>query len=374
MDEFKDPMDKGRHKRGSETGIVLVVVLIAIAILSTLVVDLIYFTQVDTEISANTRDEIIARYIAKSGIQVVAGTLNNSPLEGLKEISGVFGDQSGYSKGYWTIRVPSFPVGSGTVSITVIDERSKINLNALVSQTTNQVDLQVLTELRELFRMLGIYSGKSERFIASLINWLDHPIEGSKTKNDQNPAGADARFYESLDNPYSIKDGPLDSLEEIRLIDGMESEFFNTIKDYVTVYPRDKRVNFSTASKLVMMAAIKGASVSAVQGQETGSPEEVPDDVAESIAEAVIEARKDEPVIKQKRVREIAQSVDPESKISAGLTGVVLNSGESDVFSVISVGKLGEEESPTTSIVKAVIRKSTSLDSSRVKIISWKEQ
>jgi len=367
-------MNKYRQKRESEIGIVLVVVLIAIAILTTLVVDLIYFTQVDTEISANTRDEIIARYIAKSGVQVVAGTLDKRPLEEIKKITGVFGDQSGYSEGYWTIRVPSFPVGNGTVSVTVIDERSKINLNALVSQTTNRVDLEVLAELRELFRMLGIDNSKSERFIASLINWLDHPIEGSKTKNDQNPAGADARFYESLDNPYSIKDGPLDSLEEIRLIGGMENEFFNTIKDYVTVYPRDKRVNFSTASKVVMMAAIKGASVSAIQGQESGSSKEVSDDVAESIAEAVIEARKDEPIIKQKKVREIAQSVDPESKISAGLTGVVLNSGESDVFSVISIGTLGGEENPTTRIIKAVIRKSSSVDSSGVKIVSWKEQ
>ena len=131
-------------------------VLIAIAILTTLVVDLIYFTQVDNEISANTRDEIIARYIAKSGVQVVAGTINNRPLEEIKEITGLFGDQTGYSEGYWAVNVPSFPVGNGTVSITVIDERSKINLNALVSQTTNQVDQQVLMEdARAMFEAIG---------------------------------------------------------------------------------------------------------------------------------------------------------------------------------------------------------------------------
>lgn len=357
----------------SERGVVLVVVLITVAILTTLVVDLIYFTQVDTEISANTRDEIKSRYIAKSGVNVVAGTMKNRTLEELEEISSLFGDQSGSSEGYWVIRVPSFPVGSGSVSITVIDERSKINLNTLVSQTTNQVDLQVLAELGELFRMLGVDSRQSERFISSLINWTDRPVEGAQSQNDQDPNGADARFYESLDNPYGIKDGSLDSLDEIRLIDGMEEEFFNKVKDYVTVYSMDKRVNFSTAPKLVMMAAIKAAAVSAVRGQESGSSKDVSDDVAESIAEAVIDARKDEPIVKQTKVREIAQSIAREPQISAGLTGVVLSSGESDVFSVTSVGNLGGEN-PTVGIIKAVIRKSNSGESSEVRIISWKER
>jgi general secretion pathway protein K len=363
---------RNNFKKGkSERGIVLVVVLITVAILTTLVVDLIYFTHVDTEISANTRDEIKARYIAKSGVNVVAGTMKNRALEELKEISSVFGDQSGSSKGYWAIRVPSFPVGTGTVSITVIDERSKINLNTLVSQTTNQKDLQVLSELIELFKMLGVDSDLSERFIASLINWLDRAVEGAQSQNDQNPNGADALFYQGLDNPYSIKDGPLDSLDEIRMIDGMEHEFFDKIKDYVTVYPKDKRVNFSTAPRVVMMAAIKAAAVSAVRGQESGSSEDIPDDVAES--EAVIEAREVEPIIKQTKVREIAQSISRERQISAGLTGVVLNSGESDVFSVTSVGNLGGENS-TVGVIKAVIRKSNSGESSNVRIISWKER
>ncbi len=361
------------HRRKPENGIVLVVVLITVAILTTVVVDLIYFTQVDTEISGSTRDEIKSRYIAKSGVNVVAGTMKNETLEELKEISTVFGDQTGGSEGYWAIRVPSFPVGTGSVSITVIDERSKINLNTLLSQTTNQVDLQVLSELTELFRILAVDSRQSERFIASLVNWLDRPIDGARSQNDQSSNGANAGFYQSLDNPYSIKDGPLDSLDEIRLVDGMEADFFDKIRDYVTVYPMDKRVNFSTAPKAVMMAAIKAAAVSAVQGQESRTSEEVPDDVAESIAEAVIEARKDESVIKQTRVREIAQNIAPDIHISAGLTGVVLNSGESDVFSVMSVGSLGGEN-PTIGLINAVIRKGGSEESNKIRIISWKER
>jgi len=52
--------------------------------------------------------------------------------------------------------------------------------------------------------------------------------------------------------------------------------------------------------------------------------------------------------------------------------GVVLNSGESDVFSVRSTGSFGDEN-PTLSTVEAVIRKNSPGESSSVDIISWKE-
>lgn len=357
--------------RKSERGIVLAVVLIAIAIVTTLVVDLIYFTQVDIQIASNIKDDIKARYIAKSGIYVAAGTIKKRPLEELTTVASFLGEQSGSSQGRWVINVPYFPIGDGLVSITVVDERSKINLNALVSQTTNKVDQQVLTELKELFRMLGVDGKKSSLFISSLINWLDRPIEGSSVENDQDPSGADAQFYASLENPYSIKNGPLDSVEEIRLIYGMDKEFFEKIKDFVTVYPKDKRINLSTAPKVVIMAALKGASVSSFTRQTgyASGGNLIPDDTAEQIADAILEARKDNPIVDRKRANEIVKSIDPTLQITAGLAGVVLSSGQSDVFSIRSIGSLGEEDS-TLRIIDAVIRK----DSRKVEIISWKEQ
>ena len=52
MSEECTEMKKTILKRKSEKGIVLVIVIIIIAILMILVTDLIYFTQIDTEISA----------------------------------------------------------------------------------------------------------------------------------------------------------------------------------------------------------------------------------------------------------------------------------------------------------------------------------
>ncbi len=360
-----------KGKKDSEQGLILVIVLIVIAIITTLVVDLIYFTQLDIEISNNTKEDIMSRYLAKSGVSVVSGAMAKNTLEELTNISSLSSGADENSEGLWRINVPYFPIGRGSVSLNVIDERSKINLNALLSGNSNRVDQQVLTELRELFRLLEVDSGKSEQFIASLVNWMDKELKGSP--NNQNPAGADGGFYASLDKPYPIKDGKLDTVAEIRLIDGMDEEFFDTIKDYVTVYPKDKRVNFSTAPKVVLMAAIIAAGVSAIEGTGTKNYEvEVSDSTAKQIAEEIIEARKDEQIIKIKIVRDIVRDVDPNINISAGLVGVSLISGKSDVFYVKSIGSLGEAN-PTIRVVESVIRRTSSRNLQDISIISWKE-
>ena len=355
--------------RDSEKGIVLVIVIIVIAILMILVTDLIYFTQIDSEISMNTRDEVKARYIAKSGVQVAAGAFSAQALEELSAMMGSVGGSAGRDDGLWALSVPYFPVGQGSVSITITDERSKINLNSLVSTDSNIVDQQVLAELRDLFSRLGVDTGKSERFLSSLVNWLDIPREG--TVNDQDSAGANAEFYAGLQPAYRIKDGPLDTVEEIRMIDGMDDEFYNAVRDYVTVYPIDKKINFSTAPRVVMIAALKAATVPAIPGQ--GSEiDPIDDGTAEQIVDEIIEARKNDPIVDSKKVREIVRDVDPKSQIIAGLVGLGQGTGESEVFTVRAEGILGEA-SPTRRIIEAVIKKKRQGREFVVDIVTWKE-
>lgn len=357
------------NKDKSERGVILITVLIAVAILTTLVVDLIYFTLVDTHIVSNYKEDVQAAYIAKSGVYVVAATLRNRSLEDMDNIVSLYTGSEEDAEGYWSINVPNFPIGEGAVTINIVDERSKVNLNALVNQNSNIVDLQVKEELIELFSQLNIGKSKYDRFLASLINWLDKDIEGSR--NDQDISGANGGFYRSLENPYFIKDGPLDSLLEIRLIDGMDSEFYNTIKRYVTVYPGDKKINFSTAPKVVLIAALQGSTVSAIEGQGHYTEVHLSADIAEKIAGEIISARDNDPIIKRSQIIDIIRNVDPTLKISSGIAGISYSTGQSDVFYVTATGNLGEEN-PTIKIVEAVIRKEGS-GAKGVKIISWKE-
>lgn len=358
------------HKE--EKGVVLITVIIVIAILTTLVVDFVYSTHIDYEISTNTVRDIRSKYIARSGINVVKAVMVNNDLEELSgQIALAANISTGSSDGNWTLSVSSFPVGDGFVSITVQDERSKINMNSLVNQSSNQVDFQVLTQLTELFRYLGVESGKADIFISSLINWLDSEVENSK--NDQDPRGATASYYSSLGTPYRIKDGPLDSLDEIKLIQGMDQEFFNMVSRYLTIYPDNKLINFSTASKPVIIAGLLAAQVSANEDQGENDANNLKDEVAEEIADQIIAERSSNTLIRRTDVRNIVRDVDSTISISAGLTGIVLNNGRSETFSVKATGFTGQGDS-TSRTVEAVLVKERENRSFTTKTVSWKER
>ncbi len=358
-----------RASKASERGVVLMVVLVVVAILATLVVDMIYFTGLDVEISHNARQRLRAYYLAKSGVNLVRAVLEKGSLEELSQyVSAPAGDGV---EGAWSIKIPFFPIGDAGVAIDVVDERSKINLNALVNQRTNAVDYQVYTQIVELSRLLGVDAVKAETFASSLVNWLDRPIEGSR--NDQDPRGATGSYYRSLSPPYSIKDGPLDSVAEIRLVSGMDDEYYDKIKGFVTVYPGDKKVNFSTATKPVMMAVLKSAKVSAVGGQESAQSSELKDDVAEAVAQAVIDERAKNAVVTAVRVVEIVNEVDPTALISSGVMGTVLGSGKSDCFTVRAGGIAAEGEAAMSG-VEAVIVKEGSGENTTTRVVAWKER
>ncbi len=361
----------------NEKGVVLIIVIIVIAILSTLVVDFVYSTHIDYEITINNVRDIRSKYIAKSGVNVVKAALISNDLEELAgQVSNFTSISANDSQGNWSLSVSSFPVGEGFVSITVNDERSKININALVNQSTNQVDFQVLTELVELFRYLEVDDGEADIFIPSLINWLDHDVQN--TQNDQDPRGATASYYSTLQNPYRIKDGPLDSLDEIKLIQGMSQDFFNSVEPYLTIYPRTKQISFSTASKPVIIAALKAAQVSAIEEQGENNTDDLKDEVAEEIADEIISERAEDSIITRSETRRIVIDVDSTIRISAGLSGVVLNNGKSDIFSVNATGFTDNVDS-TSRTVEAILLKTVDTQgraarSTVIKVVSWKER
>ena len=355
----------------AQRGIVLVIVVITIAILSTIVIDFIYSTRVNYEISANSSNDAQARHIAKSGVRVVRGVLRKKNLEDIPVLKGVFGQavKSQNDADGWSLSISSFPVGDGTISLEVADERSKVNLNALVDQKSNQVDFQVRTQLNELFRFLEVETEKADLFVASLVNWLDGGVPGGG--NDQEPDGASAAYYATLENPYYIKNGPLDSVEEIRMIQGMDKDFFLSVRDYLTVYPKDKQVNFSTASKTVIMATIKAAGVSVTERE--GNIQEIKDSVVGRMADQIITRRRTKRIISASEAKKILKRVDSMLKISSGISGMVLKGGKSDVYTAVSTGIVGEEI-PVTRQIQAVIRKNLKRKNLYPTLASWKER
>lgn len=132
------------------------------------------------------------------------------------------------------------PTGGQTkVRYGLIDEERKINVNT--------ADAEVM---ERLFRfVLDVDEVRAQDLAASIVDWRDADSELST------PVGsAEDSFYRNLAyNPYEAKDAPLEALDELRLIKGMDANSMEKLKDYLTVFG-DGKININTAPEAVLRA------------------------------------------------------------------------------------------------------------------------
>ena len=99
-------------------------------------------------------------------------------------------------------------IGGGVSRVRLVDEGGKINLNRADENT-----------LRLVFTNLSIEEPLRSILVDSILDWIDaddlHRVNGAE--ND---------YYQSLSPPYSAKNGPFDTVEELLWVRGMTSELF----------------------------------------------------------------------------------------------------------------------------------------------------
>jgi general secretion pathway protein K len=94
--------------------------------------------------------------------------------------------------------------------------------------------------------------------VAALIDWADADT------NAFGAGGAEDASYEMRKNPYSRKNAPYDSLEEIMLVNGVDDDFWTAFVDPEPEHPEARaltvwgsgKINPNTADPLVLMAVM----------------------------------------------------------------------------------------------------------------------
>jgi general secretion pathway protein K len=155
-------------------------------------------------------------------------------------------------------------MGKSTYSYTIIDENGKMNINT----TTRQ-------QLKNIIRDSGIDITEVDTIVDSIIDWRD-------TNDLHLLNGAEEDYYQSLDIPYSSKDGPFDIIEELLLIKGVTPEIFygstdeegeeeyTGIAQYFSPWG-SRKVNINTASREVLDAVLGTTKADQIMKQrETG--------------------------------------------------------------------------------------------------------
>ncbi|PLX96307.1 MAG: hypothetical protein C0621_02195 [Desulfuromonas sp.] len=216
----------------NERGMVLLLVLVVIALLSALLIEIAFSTQVDLRLTETYRDSTRAYYLAKGGIQVGRMLLkeDNNSYDANDEM--------------WAQGISNYPLDErSVVSVEVKDLDGRLDLNRIVDSSGVNPTIY-LERFQRLLEELG--ADDPEGLSDALFDWVD-------SNNQEEPHGAEEGYYLGLNPPYPAKNGALDTIEELRLVRGFTAEVFELVAPHVTVRG-GSRLNLNTATPEVLLA------------------------------------------------------------------------------------------------------------------------
>lgn len=200
--------------RTGEKGIALVSVLWVLAILSVMAAAALSTGRLFAILERNNVRTALADSVADAGVaRAVLGLLDNRPefrwrADGMPQ---------------------TFAFAGGPVQVTVQDELGKFDLNAIDE-----------SQFKSLFMSGGLADEAADKLAARAVAWRS---EASQSSSASPPSKTHTPRY-----------GPYQSVDEIKLLDGMTAEVFQTIEPALTVYSKRPTIDPEVAPREALMA------------------------------------------------------------------------------------------------------------------------
>ena len=164
----------------------------------------------------------------------------------------------------------SYFFSRGQGGLSVEDHSGRIQVNSLLKKhedawQADEVQKKIWLNLlsSEEFELT---EEEAENIIEAIVDWIDEDDDVFGF------GGAESSYYQSLENPYSPRNGPMEFVEELLLIKGVTNElFYGTeevagLVDLVTPWGRDGKININTADPLLLMALSDQIDLDMVDG------------------------------------------------------------------------------------------------------------
>jgi general secretion pathway protein K len=299
---------RARRKRARERGVALVLVLGALTILTIMLTDFQDESSAQLGSALSARDQLRAEYAAKSGIELarlliaaeptirksltlspigfmMGGTVPQIPVWSFADrVLGAFNDAAGVAKfaaltGTPVEKLEKLGMKGANFELTIIDEDSKLNVNAAARDPLTQTRLAAsILGLIGAAQFEGMFSGRDgdgqfsdrQTVCGAVLDWVDADQNLSRcdiTGASGPSTGGEDSFYQLLDPPYMRKNAPFDSLEELRMVRGISDDFWSTFVEpdngdprrrLITVWGAQGKVNINSANAQTLMAIICG--------------------------------------------------------------------------------------------------------------------
>jgi general secretion pathway protein K len=242
--------NENKHKSGAfyneAGGVALILVVWVVVVLTAIVGEFAFTMRTELNIARNFKEEEEAYQLALAGIEkakLELLSINRAEVMYFDEegmlMFGVNEEEEKPSR--------KAEIGKGSFEYKITDEDGKVNINIATDG-----------QLKALFLDSGIDVTDVDIIVDSIYDWKDD--------NDLHRLnGAEEDYYKSLDNPYSCKDGPFSTVEELLLVKGItkeilygskdkekdDEEYYSGVAQYLTVHGSNL-ININTALEPVL--------------------------------------------------------------------------------------------------------------------------
>ncbi len=195
--------------------IAMVIVMVSIFVLSMLAAGFAYSMKVETRLARNANNEAELEWLGRSGVEYARWILaqqaaTSDGYDALNQVwAGGPGGPSTSNSPLATV-MKEVEMGNGSFTWKITDLESRININVVAAN---------VPMFQQTLLSLGLDGSQLTPVMNSIIDWVD-------TGDEILMQGTESDFYESQDPPYQAKNGPIDDLSELMLINGVTPELF----------------------------------------------------------------------------------------------------------------------------------------------------
>jgi len=222
-----------------DSGFALILTILMISLIVAITLQFNSSMRSDMYDAASLKEGIKLMCIARSGFSYACAVLSEDD-PAVDSLHEDWADQKLLSSNSATM------FEDGRFEVRIIDYSGKISVNSVVEEEKCEALVTRFLSLEEF----ALESEDVGNLVDAIKDWVDPDDEITKF-------GAENGYYQALDRPYSCKNAPLDSVEELLLVKGITKElFYGTrekpgISGYLTVYDNG-RININTAASLVL--------------------------------------------------------------------------------------------------------------------------
>ncbi len=285
-------------KRVRERGLALLVVLLTLALVTSVVAEFQYSSSVDLQLAYNARDELQAEYNALTALRMRAMLLKESrtlqstlapaleslgvgqiPITQMLDavpvdcglLSGIVREADENLADSFADEEANEAEGGETASVFIgeceassVSEHSKIPLNVLANtpaggENTINMLTRLLLDPRFENHFIeddrnGTHAENPQELVAAIADWVD------RDRNQRfNEVSDEDRFYTRLPDAYEAKNAPFVSIAELQMVHGIDDELYDILRDQVTIYASTEQIDLNSASPSQIALALAGA-------------------------------------------------------------------------------------------------------------------